>query len=374
MKELLRRYLDPDPADGGGASFDSIVDKASHDSTPASDITPTPEEAKPVVTKFPWGNDDRRKTAQEIKDEQEIELGYEEEKEGKKVPAKYSIKHIKEQAKWLNDNKNLIRAAVGMNKEFTANPELSKAFTAFWAKSYGPDGKVNVEYVQKLNTMLEGKAEVIADKIDDKTDDIKDMEELLKELDPDSPQAKIMKSNINGLKATRAQLAEALKGNKSMQEKLDGLDKFKGNFEETQKKQASEAEEKRASELFATEFSSLTSKERKDGFHIDDADDAKELERMVRDQVANLANPSQEGGSKITSDEQFTQAIQISAKAAFETISKRNERIVSQYLLKKQPPKPEGKGVSRETTPAKRDTDPFDDLIDKSSAEVFAGQ
>ncbi len=363
MNRLIWRYLDPaEEGAVGGDALDTAIDNASQPETAQENAAP--ETPAVAAKKFAWGDVDRRAKTEE---DPELDLGYEEEKDGQKVPAKYKLSHIKEQAKWLNDNKNIIRAAMGMNKEFTANPELGKAFNTFWAKIY--DGnKYNPEQVQKFNAMLEGKQEQIETTIDDKTDDIKEMEKLLEELDPESPQAKIMKSNINGLKNTRSQLAETLKANKAMQDKLEGLDKFKTGFEETQKKQKTEAEERQASELFTKEFSSLTSKDRKDGYHVEDADDAKELERLVRDQVAEAARVG-----SITNDEQFVKAIQSSAKAAFDTISKRNERVVNAYLQKKQPPVYKAREVPRETKPGAQGMEALDELIDKGAAEVFAG-
>ncbi len=371
MNNLFRIYRDPDPIDDGGAapSVDSIVDAVEPDVIPAPEVKPDviAKVDVPPAKKFAWGDEDRRKTAQEIKDEAEIDLGYEEEKEGKKVPAKYSIKAIKEQAQWLNSNRHIIRAALGMNKEFQTNPDLKKAFETFWGNAY-KDNKYNPEYVTKLNTMLEGKAEQVKEAIEDKTDDIKEMETLLQELDPDSPQAKIMRSNINGLKTTRAQLAETLKVNKAMQDKLDGLDKFKTGFEETQKQEKTAKEEQQARELFSTEFSSLTSKDKKDGYHVEDADDAKELERLTRELVEKACLDK-----KVTNDEQFTTAIRESAKAAFETIRTRNERIVNKYLQKKEPPKPVAPADKRETKPEASSLVDLNKLVDKHADEVFAG-
>lgn len=363
MINLLWRYLDPeaDPGVGPAADpLDTVIDNAQADPAPA-DQKPADVPAK----KFAWGDEDRRKTAAEIKEDQEIELGYEEEKDGKKGQAKYSVKHIREQAKFLHDNRTLINAAFDMNKEFKNNPELSKAFTAFWGNSF-KDGKYSPEYVQKLNGFLEGKQEQVVAAIEDKTDDIKEMETALADLDPDSPQAKILKQSIGALKSTRVQLSETLKQIKPLQEKLDSLDKFKGNFEETQKKEKEAAEDARISGLLDTELATLTAKEKTDGYHFDDPDDSKDFERLTHDAILQATSKS-----KVENDEAFLTIIRASAKAAFETISKRNERIVSKYLQMKQPTKLGAPPAKPEIKPKENALDVLDDLVDASAHEVF---
>lgn len=335
-------YRDPAVTETfGGAMLEAMNAAETAEAKPV--VEAAPEENKPA-TKFSWGDEDRRKARAELKDDDEIDLGYEDEKDGVKTPVKRKLSDIRQTAKWLKENDGLIRGAVAMRNEFKNNPELSDWFNKSWGKIF--DGnKYNPEAVTKLAAALEDKAVVTQDKIEDNADDIVEAEKELAELDPDSPQAKILKRNINTLKAVRQQLNSALDANKQLQGKIDGLDKFKTGFEDTQKKEKEDKEAKQAADLFDTEFGALTSKE--DGYKFEDSDDTQEFEDRVRDTVATLA--AQE---KITNDDEFKKAIADASKAAFERISKRNERIVTNYLKKKGklPPEKEVK-EEKETVP-----------------------
>lgn len=330
MNDLIKLYFDPAGDTGAATAEPSSVGEAmmsAFDKAEGEQKTDAPADKPEGETKpkFAWGDEERRKARAEIKDEDELDLGYEEEIDGKKSPAKRSLRAIKETAKWLKDNEDLVRSAVGMREQFANNPALKDWFNKSWGKIY-EGNKYNPEAVARLSQALEGKAEDVKDKIGDTTDDIKEMEKLIEELDADSPQAKILRSNINGLKATRAQLKEALGTIKTLQDKSGEIDKFRTGFEETQKNQKTEAEAKQAGELFDSTLGALTSKE----YKFDDADDSKEFESSIRDTVATQAHQG-----KINNDQEFTKAIQDAAKATFERISRRNERVVNEYLKRK---------------------------------------
>lgn len=359
MRYLLWLYRSPEGAEGGSAEPSSVGEAmlSAMESAESTTSKETSSEDKPAETKskFAWGEEDRRKTRAELKDEDELDLGYENEKDGVKTPAKMKLSEIKQTAKWLKDNESLVKSAVGMREQFSKNPDLSKAFNTFWAKAFEGD-KYNAEAVTKMAQMLEGKAEAIAAKVDDNADDIAEAEKELAELDQDSPQYKIAKRSLNALKAVRMQLKAAEDSNKTLQGKLDGLDKFKTGFEETQKTQKSDAEAKQAGELFDSTLGALTSKEQ--GYKFEDADDSKEFENSVRDLVATQA---QQG--KINNDNEFTKAIQDAAKAAFERISKRNERVINKYL------KVKGKLPPKEEVKDKKETEENTQSIGAAMAE-----
>lgn len=333
MKYLLRLYRDPESTDGGSMMLDALNAQEAEAAAPAEVVeTPAEGSEKPVEkakTKYSWGD-------QDPSDDDEIALGYDDEKDGVKTPAKLKYSEMKARAAWLKENDGMIRAAAAMREEFKANPDLKKAFETFWGTAY-KDNKYNPEAVTAMLSKLEAKAEAVAAKAEENADDIAEAERELAELDEDSPQYKIAKRSLSSLKALRSQLAEAQKNNESLQGKLDGLDKFKTGFEETQKKQTEDASVKQTVELFNSTFGALTSGET--GIKFDDAADAKEFESSVRDTVSSLAQ-----AGKITNDEQFTKAIQDAAKAAKMQIDQRNQRIVTEYLKKKgQLPKGEEK-------------------------------
>lgn len=338
MRYLIRLYRDPAVVEPTGSPMLDAMNEAEAAAKPV-------EEAKPVEqakTKFAWGEEERRKPVA-TEEDPEFDLGYEDEKDGVKTPIKTKLSVVKETAKWLRDNGAMIRSSIGLRDTFNKNPELSKAFSALMTNSFEGD-KFKPETVAKVMAALEAKAEVVDKKVEDNADDIAEAEKELAELDQDSPQYKIAKRSLNALKTVRGQLADAQANNKTLQGKLDGLDKFKKGFEETQKKQTEDADAKQAADLFDSTFGALTSGDT--GIKFDDAGDAKEFEEEVRNTVANLAEQK-----KITNDAEFTKAIQDAAKAANERISMRNQRIVTEYLKKKgQLPKEEEKPKEKEIT------------------------
>ncbi len=356
MNDLIKLYRDPGVADPTGSPMLDAMNEVEA-AVPVEKVdTPAPAAEEKPKSKFAWGEEDRRKPAATDEDP-EFDLGYEDEKDGVKTAAKLKHSEIRARAKWLNENDGLIRGAVAMREEFTKNPDLSKVFNTFWGKTF-EGNKYNPEAVAKFSAFLEAKQEAVVAKVEDNADDIIEAEKELAELDQDSPQYKIAKRSLSALKAVRTQLAEERANNKTtqtaLQAKLDGLDKFKTGFEETQKTQKEEADAKQAGDLFDTTFGALASGE---SMKFDDADDAKEFESSVRDMVANLANPNQKGGSKITNDAEFTKAIQDSAKAAHERISKRNQRVVTEYLKKKGQLPPEKEKLKEKETVKSEDSE-----------------
>lgn len=341
MEKLFRLYRDPSEGEAGAdepTSIHEAIMKSGEE--PAKEAVP--EEKETPKPKFAWGDEDRRKAKVDPSDEDEFDMGYEREVDGKKAPARFKLKEIKETAKWLHENTTLINSALGMREQLTKNPDLAKVFNTWWGKAF-EGNKYNPEAVAKMSAALEGKVEQVKEGIDDKTDDIKEMETELSELDEDSPQAKILRRNINALKSTRGQLKEALDTLKTLQEKTAGHDKFKTDFETTQKTNKEQEEAKEAAKIFDDTFGPLAKQHT-----FDDTDDAKEFENSVRDMVANMA-----AQDKIKDDSQFIKAIQECAKAVSERIGKRNERIVNGYLKKKgtPPPKEEGKKETQQEEP-----------------------
>lgn len=330
MNKLMRIYRDPQENEPTSI-HQAIMDAPDE---PVIDADKPIEGEKPA-SKFAWGEEDRRKSPYAPKDEDELDLDW---KDDKGESRKFKLSEIKAQAKWLKENSSFIASADELRKQLNQNPDLNRAYQALIAKSF-EGGKYNAEGVSKVLAALEGKAEKTQDKIEDATDDIKEMETLLNELDSDSPQAKILKTNIASLKATRTQLKAALGTIEELKNRTGEHDKFRTGFEEKQKQEKADVEAKQAGELFDTTFGALTASQ----YKFDDTDDTKEFEDLVRDQVATLA---QKG--KINNDQEFAKSIQDSAKAAFERISKRNERIVNKYLKVKGKLPPEKEVIKEE--------------------------
>lgn len=323
----LRIYRDPlnDAGSIGEAVLSELT--AQENATPEVKTEETPKAE--TKTKFAWGDEDRRKERASFKDEDELDLGYEDEVEGKKVPAKVKVSEVKQTAKFLKENGDVIRAALSMREDMKANPDLAKAFQAFYTKAF-EGGKYNPENVAKFSSFLEGKAEYNKEQIAETTDEIKEMEASLEELDPDSAHAKILRQNIKTLKATRQELKSAQETIKALQDKAKSIDDFKSGIETKEKTAQEESEAREARKVYDAEIDAITAEGSKDGYRFEDAEDAEEFKKLVEDKVAEVARTG-----AIKNDDQFKKAIREAAKLSYEKISRRNEAIVNRYLTKK---------------------------------------
>lgn len=364
MNNLIRLYRFPEE---GVQTIDDMIDNTPierADDKPAD--KPEEKQAEPVA----WDKTTERRKAysgEERRGERKdpsFEMGYEEEKEveGKKVKqqVKAKLSEIKEAAKFYHDNRDVVKLGLGLANQFKQSPEFAKLFDNIQTKMF-KDGKIDGTFVTGTLAKLEAKEEVQKEKIDDATDDIKEMQKDLEDLDPDSPQAKILKRNISALQATRTQLKTAMDANKQLQDKIGGIEKHNETQIKNQTAEKTKSEEDAAIKLFDDTYKAITSKDSKDAYYIEDKDDASDFEDKVRTAIQRLAL---EG--KIKNDQDFTNAIRESAKVAFEKYNQRRERIVNDYLKTKKQPEPD-KGSGGET---KKQFKSVEDAIDSAIDNV----
>lgn len=366
MRNLIR-LLYSHESEGGAQTIDDIVDAAPIDRAgdkPAETTTEKPVE-KSAETSAAWdGKNERRKrfAGEERRADAKdpgFDMGYEVEKDGKKSPVKARLSEIREAAKFYHDNRDVMKLGLGLVNQFKQSPDFAKLFDTIQSKMF-KDGKIDGVFVTTTLSKLEAKEEAQKEQIDDKTDDIKDMEKDLEDLDPDSPQARILKRNISALKVTRDQLKQSMNANKSLQDKIAGIEKFNTDRTTKEKTDNQKKEEDDAIKLFDDTFKTITSKDSKDAYYIEDKDDAEDFEEKVRRSVQRLAL---EG--KIKNDQDFQNAIREGAKVAFEKFNQRRERYVSEYLKTKKPAETD-KGSSGKTVDTKgRSAETvLDDLIE----------
>lgn len=256
-------------------------------------------------------------------DDPEFDMDWEDEPGKGKAKAKLS--ELRETAKWLRENKQMVAGTLKIREEAQKNPNFGKALQTLINRSYDEKGTYNGTYVDKVLAQLEAREDVIEDKIDDKTDDILEMERMLKELDEESPHAQILKRNINAAKGMRQQLKDALDQNKKFQERLDGVEKFQKDVV-TEKETAAKTEQvKRLSSVYDKEIGALTDTAKSDGYKFVDADEKADFDRAVRDAIASKSNA-------IKTDEEFVKAIKDTAKDVYEKMSKRREAYINDYL------------------------------------------
>lgn len=313
MKFLLWLYRDNDGSNGNGGLAGNITDALEK-----AEAAPAEEPAAPAETPAP------EKPAAPAEDP-EIEMEYEE--EAGKGKAKVKTSEVRQTMKWLRENKDILGGAMKMHEEATKNPGFGNLLKTIIKNCYDEKGTFNKTYAEGTLKKLEAKEAVIEQKIDDTDDDIKDMETDLAELDAESPQAKILKRNIAALKTGRGQLREALKQNKTLQDRLDGLDKFKNDLTTEKETTAKTEVVKRISDIFDKEIGAMTAADKKDGYKFIDDDERADFDRAVRDGVA--------GTQGITTDDQFVKVTREVAKAVYDKMSKRREGWVNDYLRKK---------------------------------------
>lgn len=321
MKNFMHICFDPqeDGAAGGGdldlnASFmqdDKPADDVKVEDTPKDDAVKT---------------DDVK--ADDKIDDPEVEMDWDE-GEGKK--AKMKMSELRQQAKWLKENEHMIAGTLRIREESAKNPALAKALQGVIAKAYNEKGEYQGAAVDKIVASLEAKEEALQEKVDDKTDEIAEMQKELEEIDPDSPHAKILQRNINATKALRAQLSQALEANKKIQDRLDGLDKFKTDLTKKEEDKVTGEKVKQVSEIFSKELGALMDVTKKDGLKFIDESEKQEFDRALRDAVASKSQA-------IKSDADFIKVIRDEAKSLYSKLTARKEAYIADYLKAKNGP------------------------------------
>jgi len=258
-------------------------------------------------------------------DDQEFELDYEE-TPGQKARAK--LADLKAQAKWFNDNKNLISGSLKIRETATQNPKFGQALNTLIKSSFDEKGGYLEQNVEAILQKLEAKEAVIEKKVENADDNITKMEKMLEDLDPESPHYQILQNNINSVKAVKVQLSQALDQNKKFQERLDGLDQFKTGLIAEKDSAVRGEKVKQLSDLYEKEIGALSDPAKKDGFKFVDESEKADFDRALRDAIAQKAGA-------IKSDEEFAKTVQDTARAMYDGINKRREAWIADYHRRK---------------------------------------
>lgn len=347
---------------------EAIVDALDKEEKPAVE---TPAVETPAVeTPAAWDKVERRKSYEgekrravdKVDPDPEHEMDFEvEEGKGK---AKMKLSDLKGTAKWIRDNGRMIASYLKTREMANKHPEYGKLLDGVITRSFDDKGNFNKDFAEKTLSALEGKVDKVETKIEEKDELIDKMQGQLEDLDPDSPQAKVLKDSIayqKNLKAEfKRQIGEANKKIDDLAGKLTAVDKKHTDFLSEQDKAETTVEVKRISGIYEKEIGALTEGFKKDGFEFDDDDERKEFDSAVRNTVA--AN-----SKDIKDDAGFAKLVQSTAKAVKDKISKRRESHVNKYLSKKgQPPKKEGEASK------KKEEVNDDPLKGKTMGEVLA--
>ena len=368
MLNFFRFCYDPDPEPGFGEAIVSALD-AQEAEAPEAPETPAAPETPPA-----WDKTERRKGYEGekrrasdkppvIDADPEHELDFE--FEAGKGKAKMKLSELRDVAKWIHEQKGTLSSMLKHREMATKFPEFGKIMNTVIEKSFNGN-ELNKDFVTKTLATLEGKQEKVEEKIEDKDELIEEMQSQLDDLDPDSPQAKILKKSIvyqKGLKSElRKQAADSQKRIDALEAKFNGVEKTQKDFLSEQDKAEQTVEIKRLSQIYTKEVGVLTDKDKKDGYKFIDEDEQKEFDSAVRKAVAV-------GSKDIKDDAAFVTLIQLSAKAVYEKMSKRRETWVNDYLKKKGQGKEvhlstnmsyeEGKGREKGKGVDKTDDDPL---------------
>lgn len=368
---LFRILRDPDPEGGFGEAIKTALDeqappleteKSVGDETEKSKDAPPAWDGKNERRKVYAG--EKRRAADKVVDDPEHEMDFE--LEDGKGKAKFKTSELRENTKWLNENKKTLASMFRYRDMVTKHPEFGKVMNGVIEKSFNGEN-LNKEFVDKAILMLEGKADEVKDKIEEKDDLIDEMNSQLNDLDPESPQALILKKSIAYQKGLKAELkkqgSDAQKRIDALEAKLNTVDKKHTDFLSSQEKAETTVEVKRISEIYSKEIGTLTDKEKKDGYVFIDEDEQKEFDAAVRSGVAANSKTA-------TDDASFVKLIHATAKAVYEKMSKRRESWVNDYIKKKGKPPLE----KEKETPKKKTDEEEDPLKGKTIGQAIADE
>lgn len=321
MKDFMRILRDADEKESSGAS--SVAEITSNAFNNMDDA-PEPKDEPPPAA--PAKENEPGEVKEEPKNEDpDIEMEFEEE-EGK-GKAKYKMSQVKAAMKELFENRQAFGGAKALQRAIRENPTFGKLYSTLVNKTF-QDGKFDEEFATKTLASLEAKAEQTEQQVEKVEDHISEMQKDLEELDPESPQYRVLSKNIAQAKQMSAQLRETQAQNKAMQEKLDKVVKFQDDSVQSSKKADVDKQVERLSGVFNTEIGALTDASKPDGFKFVNEGIAKRFDKDVREAVAARS-------VSIKTDADFVKAIKEEATRLYKDYTAEGEAYVNDYLKKK---------------------------------------
>lgn len=291
------------------------------------------------------------KPAEDVKPEDpDYEMDYDGE-DGKK--AKMKLSDLRQQAKWLHENRQIINGSLTIRQVANQNPTFKKALELITSKAFNDKGEFQGAQIDNVLKRLESEEVKTEQKIDDTSDDIAEMQKMLEELDQDSPNYRILQRNIAAAQRLQANLNASLEQNKKFQERLDGVEKFNVNITKEKEDGVRTQRVEEIASIYDREFAAMSDESKKDGFKFIDDDEKSDFDAAARKAIANIA-----ASGSIKSDEQFAKVAQEQLKAVYGKFNARREAIVADYHRRKKAP--EKKEVKEEEKPNKPMTNAHD--------------
>jgi hypothetical protein len=343
MRNLIRILRDAEPEEQGGGAVDfqeniqnSVERELNELNKPVDEKDTAVEGEKPSAENNPAPEKKAEEIAEELHDMEVTD------KEGK--PVKWGMKQIKQLVKFYFDNADTIGGGIKLRQAAEKHPEFKQLMEKILTGTFDDKDNFNKDFAINTLKSFEAKKEAIEEKIDDKTDEIKEAEAALEDLDPDSPQAKIMRTTIASLKRARADHAGVLKQLKDYQKEMggrvEGLENKHKDAQTAQEKAVYDEEVKRVASIFDAELGTLLDSNKPGNIEFADAEEKAEFEGLLRNMVANNAAEINKLPPE-KQDEAFKKSIGTFGKAIFEKMSRRREHWNIQYAKKKGWVKPE---------------------------------
>lgn len=321
MKDFMKILRDADMEDQGGPS--SVAESVSNAFSHMDDKKPAEVEQEPAEVQ----ENDPTKAQEENPEDNDPELEMDYEEEVGKGKAKLKTSELKEAMKFLFENRQDVAGAMKLREVIGKNPSFGKLYSTIINKAF--EGETfNEDFVTKTLGTLEAKVEQTAQQVEKVDDHIADMEKDLQELDPDSPQYRVLSKNISHAKQLSAQLSQTQAQNKAMQEKLEKVVKFQDDSVQSAKQQDESKQVERLAGVFDAEIGALTDASKQDGFKFINDSVKGRFDKEVREAVAARS-------AAIKTDADFVKAIKDEAHRIYKQYVAESEAYVNDYLKKK---------------------------------------
>lgn len=236
------------------------------------------------------------------------------------------------------------------------NEKAVKFLVAFSEKLVKEGGEYNEELLDNLMASFEAKKEAAKENIEGQVDDI---DEALKDLDPDSSLYKAMKAQKEQLKA--------------LQDKIDkqtNVFKEKETAEtQAKQKEAHEALVKKATETYNNTLEAISGPESKDGIKFED-DHSKKMWRSL------VSSVMKDQAKDYKTEDEFVSHLKEVGKACYAVLAKYEEAVLARHLKSKSLPKPKDSadsGAEGNKKPVKQVSGSLQESIEAALAEEAAG-
>jgi len=220
----------------------------------------------------------------------------------------------------LSEKETKVKELTDWSEIIKGNKKAVQFLVHFSEKLVKEGGEYNEELLDRLMANFEAKKEAAKEGLEDQLDEI---DEALKDLDPDSGLYKAMK-------AQKAQI-------KALQEKIDkqtNVFKEKETAEtQAKQKEAYEQQVKKAQETYNTTLDAISGADSKDGIKFED-DNSKKMWRSL------VSSVMKDQARDYKTEDEFVSHLKEVGKTCYAVLTKHEEAVLARHLKSKTPTKP----------------------------------